>query len=330
MSTDSSSTKHPITWDALIDRRLAARKCQVRASTLHIEGIVLTHEANWLAETRVTPTTMTREDHEAYLAFRVDQGRAGCTRRRDTFAFRGLLAFAKERGLLKTNVLDGFKLTKADEPYVYVPDGRELSRILDHLHQRSNPKRNRQLVYKDKKELVYHERRNRAIIITLVDSMARIGEILNLETSNVDLMRRQIALRNTKTYTSRTVPISQETVDAINEYLRVRPQGKTDHLFLTEYGERMQVNSFSQTFRRIVQGAGIGKTITLHSIRHFAITEMARVDLFATMQKAGHRDLKVTQGYLKRDPEHVRLVSEQVSTAAQVLSHQMVRRKRQV
>ena len=322
--------RHQITWSRLIEKRLAARKCQLRPSSLRIEGIILEHEVRWLTEKGVTPGSKTTEDHEAYLSFRIDQGRAGCTRRRETFAMRGLLAFAKERKLLKENVLEGFKLPKVDEAHVYVPSGLELAQVLDHLRHRSNPKRNRQLIYKDKSELRYHELRNRALIIVLVDSLARIGEILRLEMPQVDLVRQQITLLDTKTYTSRTVPITAETVDAINEYLRVRPEGKTAHLFLTEYATPIQVNSFSQTFRRLVQGAGIGKNITLHSIRHFSITEMARKDLFAAMQKAGQRDLKVTQGYLKRDPEYVRQVSEQAATLKSVLDQQKSSRKRQV
>lgn len=325
-----TDSRHPITWKALIEKRLAARKCQLRPSSLHIEGIIVDHEARWLIDRGVTPSSMTREDHEAYLAFRVDQGRAGCTRRRETFAMRGLLAFAKERKLLKQNVLEGFKLPKVDEADVYVPSGLELARILDHLRQRSNPKRHSQLIYKDKSELRYHELRNRALIIILVDSMARIGEILRLEMPQVDLVRRQITLLQTKNYTSRTVPISPETVEAINEYLRVRPEGKTAHLFLTEYAEPIQVNSFSQTFRRLVLGASNDKNITLHSIRRFAITEMARKDLFAAMQKAGHHNLNVTQGYLNRDPEYVRQVSEQAATLKSVLDQQKSARKRQV
>jgi integrase/recombinase XerD len=77
--------------------------------------------------------------------------------------------------------------------------------------------------------------RDRAIILVLVDCGCRIGELTSLKISDVDFRMRQITFRaeNTKTNTTRIVPISKRTakeLERLTEFMNVKPD---DYLWLT-------------------------------------------------------------------------------------------------
>lgn len=45
---------------------------------------------------------------------------------------------------------------------------------------------------------------------------------------------------------------------------------------------------------------------TLHGLRHYALTQIAKTDVLAAQRIAGHTSLVVTQSYLHADPSYVR------------------------
>lgn len=74
------------------------------------------------------------------------------------------------------------------------------------------------------KARTFPARRDYAILAGLVETAARIGEMLSLRLGDYDCERMQITFRRTKTDRPRTVPISSDWREAVDAYLRVRPE----------------------------------------------------------------------------------------------------------
>jgi integrase len=153
----------------------------------------------------------------------------------------------------------------------------------------------------------------------LIETAARIGEMLSLDLEDYQPEQGQIVIRKAKGDEPRITPISQAWIDVVEAYVRVRPKGvDTNRLFVSEYGEALSVEMFGKQFRGYLRYAGLSG-FTLHGLRHYSITQLAKTDVWAASQIAGHKDLKITRQYLHGDPAHVRAVHEQAAPLARII-----------
>ena len=164
-------------------------------------------------------------------------------------------------------------------------------------------------------------------MVGLVETAARIGELLALTLSDYQPQEGQIVIRHAKGDEPRVVPISPVWAQAVDAYLRVRPKIESDLLFVSEYGEKMDVGRFGKQFGGYLDFAGLSG-FTLHGLRHYAITQLAQTDLWTASQIAGHKDLKVTRQYLHGDPAHVRAAHAQAAPLARLLVNARSERQR--
>jgi len=141
----------------------------------------------------------------------------------------------------------------------------------------------------------------------LIETAARIGEMLALTVEDYQPELGQIVIRKSKGDEPRIVPISPTWIEAVDSYLKVRPKVESEVLFISEYGTPIIVNEFGKRFRGYLKYAGLSG-FSLHGLRHYAITQLAKTDVWAASIIAGHKDLTVTRGYLHGDPDHVRSV----------------------
>jgi integrase len=138
----------------------------------------------------------------------------------------------------------------------------------------------------------------RGILIFLLDTGCRFGEMKSLTWSGVDLDRRIITIeaKNTKTLTPRQVPITKR----LDEVLRERRLlgGKPEDLV---FGIRSNVKTSFNTAKRL---AGITE-LTLHDLRHTAASRISQggagIETVAIV--LGHTQLKTTLRYINRTPE---------------------------
>ncbi len=240
-----------------------------------------------------------------YLAHRADQGVSDQTRRHDAVSARVFLKFCKREDYVEGDPLAGCQVPKAERAYVKCPSDDEIRTLLKAMHERWKPAANPAVRFIRPAARQFFSRRNYALITGLVESGARIGEMLGLTLGDYQPQQGQIAIRHSKGDAPRVVPISQIWIDAVDAYLRVRPKVDCDRLFVSEYGGSMDVARFGRQFRGYLDFAGLSG-FTLHGLRHYAITQLAKTDVWAASQIAGHKDLKITRQYLHGDAEHVR------------------------
>jgi integrase/recombinase XerC/integrase/recombinase XerD len=151
--------------------------------------------------------------------------------------------------------------------------------------------------------------RDRAIILTLLDTGLRAGELLSLNIEDVDLKDGSIVVRKTKNRKGRIVFVGQQARRAIARYLALRENPpRTAPLWLAYhtdgYEGRLSYDGLREIIRRRARMAGINPP-TLHSFRRaFALTMLRNgVDLISLSRMMGHGSLPVLLRYLKHTKE---------------------------
>ena len=159
------------------------------------------------------------------------------------------------------------------------------------------------------------------LIGLLVASGLRIGEAIRLDRTDVDWDRGVLLIRESKFGKSRLVPLQDSSMNALDEYARLRQQEQPDAadpaFFTSRTRNRLCYGVVSLTFRHIVDDAGIGAEAPhrprLHDLRHtFAIRTLlawyragldvqARIPMLSTY--LGHREPSCTYWYLSAVPE---------------------------
>lgn len=243
---------------------------------------------------------------------------------------KNFLKFCFKEEYIASNPLVDYQSPKAAKPYVKMPADDEIRIILKAIEAKHKLGENPNSRFSNAKTQRFLARRDLAIVSGLVGTAARIGEILGMKLGDYDKARKQIVFRETKGNEPRTVPIEDVWIETVDAWLRVRGGIESDYLFVTLYGEQIDVRCFSRQFQRYCKYADV-EDVTLHSLRHYALTTIAKSDLWVASLIAGHKDLRVTRGYLHNDPDHVRKAHAEAAPLSRLLVNaraEKARRKR--
>ena len=154
--------------------------------------------------------------------------------------------------------------------------------------------------------------RDKAIVITLVSTGMRVGEMTNLTLSQYKHMKETGDNKITiigKGNKRRFVFFNQETQDAIDKYLANRDGSKIvcDRLFTSNWGGPIHANNLSQTLKTIAKNAGIPfyEDMCNHQLRAACATIMnaKEVPLTTIQYVLGHSNINTTMRYTKINPE---------------------------
>ncbi len=160
--------------------------------------------------------------------------------------------------------------------------------------------------------------RNAAILEVLYSAGVRIGELVALNVSNVNLEAGEIRVWG-KGAKERVAFLGRPAQTALRQYLEyVRPQlaagrkrGRpSPALFLNQRGERLTARSVQNILQELAHAAGIEKHVTPHVLRHSFATHLLEggADLRAVQEMLGHANLYTTQIYTHVSQRHMRKV----------------------
>lgn len=152
--------------------------------------------------------------------------------------------------------------------------------------------------------------RDKAIILTLLDTGLRAGELLRLNIGDVNLIDGTVTVRKSKNHKPRVSFVGKKSRKALSTYLRRRPEQRpADPLFITYHTidnrDRLQYGGLRDIILRRAEWAGLEKAPNLHSFRRgFAITMLRNgTDLVSLSRMMGHGSLAVLTKYLKQITE---------------------------
>lgn len=324
--TDRGSFSATVGWPEAVADFLLQTRATREENTERFYHERLRLLSRWSLEKDVPLDGFRARHLREYLAHRADQGVSDQTRRHDAVAARAFLKFCMREGYVEGDPLMGYQVPKAERAYVKCPSDDEIRALLKAMHERWKPASNPAVRFIRPAARQFFSRRNYALVTGLIETGARIGEMLALTLDDYQPEQGQIAIRHAKGDAPRVVPISLVWIDAVAAYLRVRPKVDCNRLFVSEYGGPMDVARFGRQFRGYLEFAGLSG-FTLHGLRHYAITQLAKTDVWAVSQIAGHKDLKITRQYLHGDPAHVRAAHDAAAPLARILVN--VRSERQ-
>jgi len=148
----------------------------------------------------------------------------------------------------------------------------------------------------------------RDIVRFAVSTMMRLGEIVNLKWSSVDLDRRLLYVENsadfrTKTRKSRILPMDPWTLKLLERKERI-----SDLVFTFPDAKRLKIGYVSSRFKKYVRKAAIRPDIHFHSLRHTGATWLVQnaVPIYTVQQILGHSTIQMTQVYSHLEADDLR------------------------
>lgn len=180
--------------------------------------------AVWLIENNVTavqPAAVTRADIEAYLSELAHQGLTGVTRARKLAAIREYFRFLENHGVISRSPAAG----------VDAPRREEKARV--YL---------RPIEYQGLLSVAGGNARDFAILQVFLQTGVRVAELVTLRLGDVDFPGKLLTVRG-KGMVERQIDLEKHTIEAVKNWLRSRPEGPYDRLFLNYRGEPISERS---------------------------------------------------------------------------------------
>ena len=156
--------------------------------------------------------------------------------------------------------------------------------------------------------------RDFAIITLFLNCGMRLSELVGINIKNIDFSENKMTVIG-KGNKERTIYLNKACINAINDYLKVRPRDgikydDRDALFLSKRKERISNRMVQEIVKRELAKSGLDiNKYSTHKLRHTAATLMyqyGNVDIRALQVLLGHQNISTTQIYTHVENEQVR------------------------
>ena len=161
------------------------------------------------------------------------------------------------------------------------------------------------------------EPRDRALILVLLRTGMRIGEVLRLKVRDLDIRERKIHIyEGEKNCLGRVVYLSDDALMALKLWLRKR-KPQTEYLFPGHQHKHLGYSQARNIFVKYIGAAGLQhKGYMIHSLRHTFASELlnAGMRLECLQLLLGHREIEMTRRYARltdksREEEYFRAMT---------------------
>lgn len=224
-------------------------------------------------------------DLRAYIAHMLDRGLSRGTIRVRMRSIRVFCNFLAREGLVEVSPFEGVEIPRVPETYPKVLSEEEVAKLV-----------------KACKGSSWLDVRNRAILLTFLDTGIRLSELIQLNLEDVNLGAFTLRIRRGKGGKERHVFMGRTLYRAMRRWLDVR--GYTsfqEALFITRNGTRIDKRNVQRTIERIAIRAGLnGTRVTPHLLRHTFATHYIKNggDPFSLQRILGHSNIKTTMVYV--------------------------------
>ena len=257
----------------------------------------LTKFIKYLRTNKITSLDKVEEkDLEKYIKELNDNGFKSATVSRNIASLKAFFHYLNNEGVLSNDPTKSLKSPKIGKK---IPEILTTDEVFALLEQPSgdSPK----------------EIRDKAMLELLYATGIRVSELINLETSDVNLKTSSILCRDGSK--SRTIPYGKKAKDALTRYLEGAREAIVDNkestiLFANCSGQKMSRQGFWKLIKHYAKKAGIESDITPHTLRHSFAAHLVEngADLRSVQEMLGHSDISTTQIYANMSHSHIREV----------------------
>lgn len=205
------------------------------------------------------------------------------TRARRVISIRRFFTYLTDNlGLLSVNPmknLDAPKIKKSLPKYLTLEESQKLLSVIDGKNKE----------------------RDYAIITLFLNCGMRLSELISIDYN--DIKSDGTLVITGKGNKERTVYLNQACINAITEYMKVRPNDKVKDkaLFLSSRYQRISQRTVQTLVDKYLDKAGLGgRGLSVHKLRHTAATLMyqhGNVDVLVLKEILGHENLGTTEIY---------------------------------
>ena len=147
--------------------------------------------------------------------------------------------------------------------------------------------------------------RNRAVIVLAWRAGLRIGEVLALQTKDVDLDEGVVRVQHGKGDKPRAVGLDAGATAVVAKWVSTRRKlgiSNSRLLFCTLQGEPMRQDYIRHLLPRLARKAGISKRVHAHGLRHAYAVELERegAPLSTIRDLLGHSSVLTTEVYIRK------------------------------
>jgi len=238
---------------------------------------------------------ITKNDIEAFIEHEQDRGLMLSSVRTKLHCVNAFLGYAMDAGIVKPDVLARRIRLRKPETLPRAIDPDDVKQILSVI---DNP-------------------RDRAMIMVLLRTGMRIGELLNTKLRDLHIRDRRVDIyESAKTRVGRVVYLSDDAMGALKVWIAMRDV-RNEFLFYAQGRNSMAYSTARLIFERCITKAGLShKGYSLHALRHTFASELlnAGMRIECLQPLMGHTSLDVTRRYARltdkvREEEYFRAMT---------------------
>jgi Site-specific recombinase XerD len=238
---------------------------------------------------------ITRRDVEAFIEHEQDRGNKITTIRTSLVSVQAFLRYLVEEGIVSPDVFGRRIRLQLPERLPRAMDPDDLRKLLSAID----------------------DTRDRAMILMLLRTGMRIGEVLTTKVVDVHLKEHRIEIYEAeKNRLGRVVYISDDAMSVLKSWLKMRDLHK-EFLFYARGKKAMSYSTARQVFANYLRRAGLDqKGYTVHTLRHTFATELLNAGMRLECLQAllGHRCIEETRRYARltdktREEEYFKAMS---------------------
>jgi site-specific recombinase XerD len=239
------------------------------------------------------PADVGKVDVLEYLAALAKQGLTGVARARKISAIREYFRCLEGVGVLLKSPTTGIETPKREKHTRQFLRSDEYTKMLS---------------------LAGAHPRDYAMLQVFLQTGVRVSELAGLRIEDIDFIKPAIIVRG-KGHIEREIALEKRGVQALKNYLAVRPESLSPVLFLNYRGEPISDRGIRKMVVKYRKNAGITKRASCHSLRHTFATYKAErgVSPYQLQQWLGHANLNTTQIYVHLGKQNAKKIMEQTS-----------------
>jgi len=248
--------------------------------TIRQSGTVLLSFLRFLVSDGATLQTLTRRNIAAYVEYEQEAGLKTMSVIGHLRALYAFIAFLVEQGILSPTIMERKIRLKQPDALPRAISHEDVSLLLGAVRRV----------------------RDRAMILLLLRTGMRIGELLAVKIHDISFPEKKILLYlGEKNYQGRAVYYSEDAEDALRQWLQMREQDSA-YLFPGKKSPQLSYMTAWNVMQQSLKRAGLShKKYSLHSLRHTFATDMlnAGMRIEVLQQLLGHQEIEMTMRYAR-------------------------------